>query len=89
MYVPSNRNNLASFVSVSSDANSEDYGKLRVLELANADEENESQQTPGPGQVANEFVNSTKINQIAAAAAQQQRPGHLRQHAHPAGRAVP
>ncbi len=64
VYVPFNRNNLASFVRVNSDATSSDYGKMNVLELANADEENESQQTPGPGQVANEFSNTTKINDI-------------------------
>lgn len=64
VYVPFNRNNLASFVQVNSDATSEGYGQMKVLELANADEENESQQTPGPGQVANEFSNTTKINNI-------------------------
>ncbi len=62
VYLPYNRNNLASFVQVDSDATGDNYGRMKVLELANANEESESQQTPGPGQVANEFTNSTKIN---------------------------
>ncbi|QCW50333.1 UPF0182 family protein [Nocardioides dongxiaopingii] len=61
VYVPFNRNNLASFVSVNSDGTSEDYGKMTVLELSNADSD-ESDQTSGPSQVANEFANSTAIN---------------------------
>jgi uncharacterized membrane protein (UPF0182 family) len=63
VYVPFGRNNLASFVSVNSDGSSEEYGDMRVLELSNADEDSESDQTPGPGQVANQFANETDINE--------------------------
>ncbi len=62
VYLPYNRNNLASFVQVNSDATSDDYGQMKVLELLNADAETESQQTPGPGQVANEFTTDKQIN---------------------------
>ncbi|WP_426245431.1 UPF0182 family protein [Nocardioides sp. LHG3406-4] len=49
VYVPRNKNNLAAFVSVDSDATSPDYGKIRALELPN-------EATSGPGQIANEFA---------------------------------
>ncbi len=62
VYLPFNRNNLASFVQVNSDATSDNYGQMKVLELLNADAETESQQTPGPGQVANEFTTDKQIN---------------------------
>ncbi|WP_148613945.1 UPF0182 family protein [Nocardioides rubriscoriae] len=62
VYVPFNRDNLASFVSVDSDGTSPDYGRFSVLELSNADSDNQNDQTSGPGQVANEFVNDTDIN---------------------------
>lgn len=62
VYVPFNRENLASFMSVDSDATSDDYGQLRVLELSNAESDNESDQTSGPGQVANEFNTNADIN---------------------------
>ena len=49
VYVPQKRrSNLASFVSVNSDATSADYGKIRVLELSNSG-------APGPSQIANEL----------------------------------
>ena len=49
VYVPREKNNLASFVSVNSDAtDTENYGKIQVLELPN-------ERTAGPGQVANEL----------------------------------
>jgi uncharacterized membrane protein (UPF0182 family) len=49
VYVPQKRrSSLASFVSVNSDATSDDYGKIRVLELANSG-------APGPSQIANEL----------------------------------
>ncbi len=49
VYVPYQKNNLASFVSVDSDATSDTYGTMRVLELPN-------EQTPGPNLVANQFA---------------------------------
>jgi uncharacterized membrane protein (UPF0182 family) len=60
VYVPFNKNNLASFVSVDSDATDpEHYGTMRVLELTN-------DQTPGPGNVANEFTTDTDVaNKLA------------------------
>ncbi|CAI9406658.1 UPF0182 family membrane protein [Nocardioides sp. T2.26MG-1] len=55
VYVPFNKNNLASFVSVDSDATDPDkYGAMRVLELSN-------DQTPGPGNVANEFTSDPDV----------------------------
>jgi uncharacterized protein len=61
VYVPFRRNNLASFVSVNSDAESGDYGKISVLRLNDA-EATESEQTSGPGQVANDFISDSRIN---------------------------
>ncbi|MEQ7845851.1 UPF0182 family membrane protein [Nocardioides kribbensis] len=49
VFVPFERNNLASFMSVDSDATSDTYGQLSVLEL-------QDQTTPGPGLIANEFA---------------------------------
>ncbi|WP_442940286.1 UPF0182 family protein [Nocardioides sp. B-3] len=46
VYVPREKSNLASFVSVNSDATSDDYGKISVLELPD-------ERTDGPGQIAN------------------------------------
>lgn len=48
VFVPRSKNNLASFVSVNSDATSADYGTMRVLELAD-------EQTQGPGLVSNDL----------------------------------
>lgn len=48
VFVPRSKNNLASFVSVNSDATSPDYGTMRVLELAD-------EQTQGPGLVSNDL----------------------------------
>ena len=60
VFTPYNKNNLAAFVSVDSDASDPDnYGKMRVLQLPD-------QQTPGPGLIANEFTsNSTIANELA------------------------
>jgi uncharacterized protein len=56
VYVPFGRNNLASFVSVNSDATSEGYGQISVLRIEGADDASEdSEQARGPGQVANDF----------------------------------
>ena len=64
VYVPFGRNNLASFVSVNSDATSEDYGKLRVLEVEGAADDDEgSQQARGPGQVANDFQSDASVRE--------------------------
>lgn len=54
VYTPYRRENLASFVSVDSDAQSEDYGTMRVLELPN-------ELTPGPSQVANQFASNEEV----------------------------
>ncbi|QZY30110.1 UPF0182 family protein [Nocardioides coralli] len=54
VFVPRNKNNLASFVSVNSDATSPDYGRISVLQLPN-------EQTPGPGLIANEMANSDDV----------------------------
>ena len=48
VYVPRGKNNLASFMSVDSDATSDGYGQISVLELPN-------ERTAGPGQIANEL----------------------------------
>jgi uncharacterized membrane protein (UPF0182 family) len=56
VYVPYKKNNLASFVSVDSDATSEDYGKIQVLQLPN-------ENTPGPGNIANEMQSDPAVTQ--------------------------
>ncbi len=48
VFTPYGKENLASFVSVNSDATSPDYGKMTVLQLSDPN-------TPGPGIIANEF----------------------------------
>ncbi|WP_110241800.1 UPF0182 family protein [Nocardioides gilvus] len=54
VYVPREKNNLASFVSVNSDATSEDYGKIRVLQLSD-------ERTNGPALVANEIASDEDV----------------------------
>jgi uncharacterized protein len=49
VYVPENRQNLASFISVDADAARDDYGTIRILRLPS------STQIPGPSQIANQF----------------------------------
>lgn len=56
VYVPREKNNLASFMSVNSDATSEDYGKISVLELPN-------ERTAGPGQAANELQSDEQVRE--------------------------
>lgn len=56
VYVPRDKNNLASFVSVNSDATSEEYGKISVLELPN-------ERTAGPGQIANELSSDEGVRE--------------------------
>jgi uncharacterized membrane protein (UPF0182 family) len=55
-FVPYRKENLASFVSVNSDATSEDYGKITVRELTD-------QNTQGPGLIANEFSNDEQVRE--------------------------
>jgi uncharacterized protein len=54
VFVPRGKNNLASFVSVDSDATSDRYGEMKVLQLPN-------EQTPGPGLIANEMTTSENV----------------------------
>jgi uncharacterized membrane protein (UPF0182 family) len=54
VYVPYRRNNLASFVTVDSDATGDTYGKISVLELPN-------ELTDGPGLVANELTSDEDV----------------------------
>jgi len=56
VYVPRDKDNLAAFVSVNSDATSEDYGQIKALQLPN-------EQTPGPGLIANQMANSDNVRQ--------------------------
>ncbi|WP_134742006.1 UPF0182 family protein [Nocardioides sp. 503] len=53
-FVPFGRNNLASFVSVNSDATSDDYGKITVREMTD-------QTTQGPGNIANDFSSDPDV----------------------------
>jgi uncharacterized membrane protein (UPF0182 family) len=55
VYVPQNRQNLASFISVDADAAGEEYGTIRILRLPS------STQIPGPSQIANQFGADEKI----------------------------
>jgi uncharacterized membrane protein (UPF0182 family) len=57
VYVPQKRQNLASFISVDSDATSKDYGKIRILRLPG------DTQVQGPSQIANTFAADEKIQQ--------------------------
>ncbi|MQW75581.1 UPF0182 family protein [Nocardioides sp. dk4132] len=54
VFVPYGKENLASFVTVNSDATSDDYGKMTVLQL-------QDQNTKGPGLIANEFENDEAV----------------------------
>ena len=53
-FVPYNKSNLAAFVSVDSDATSDDYGKIKVQQLSD-------QNAKGPGQIANDFISDTNV----------------------------
>ena len=60
VFVPRGKNNLAAFVSVNSDATSEDYGSIDVLQLPN-------ENTPGPGLIKNEMTTSENVrNELLA-----------------------
>ena len=68
--MPRGKNNLASFVSVNSDAtDTENYGKISVLELPN-------ERTDGPGQVANELSSDEDVREeLLSFTAGRRRPG--------------
>jgi uncharacterized membrane protein (UPF0182 family) len=53
-FVPYNKSNLAAFVSVDSDATSDNYGKIKVQQLSD-------QSAKGPGQIANDFISDTNV----------------------------
>src|SRR3712207_1729048 len=56
VYVPTGRANLASFISVNSEAaDEENFGKMRILRLPNAT------QVQGPSQIANTFDADDRI----------------------------
>ncbi len=54
-YIYFNRENLAAFVAVNADARSPDYGKIRVLQLA------DKTQIDGPSQIANKLDSDTTV----------------------------
>lgn len=62
VYVPSGKQNLASFISVGADASKpESYGKFQILRLP------DNTQIQGPQQIANQFSNDPKVaNQLRA-----------------------
>lgn len=56
VYVPSGKQNLASFISVGADASDpETYGKFNILRLP------DNTQVQGPQQIANQFANDPKV----------------------------
>jgi hypothetical protein len=55
VFVPTNRSNLASFLSVDSEADKEGYGTLRILRLGS------TEQISGPGQIANQIGADTGV----------------------------
>lgn len=57
VYLPYNRKNLASFISVDSDATSADYGKIRILTLP------DGSTVDGPSLIANKFASDESIQQ--------------------------
>lgn len=54
-YVPNNRENLAAFMSVNSEATDEDYGDVQILQLSS------ERQIPGPNQIDNTFANDPGV----------------------------
>ncbi len=80
VYVPNNRQNLASFISVDADASRKDYGTIRILRLPS------NTQVPGPSQIANNFGQDPDIQDKLLAFSRNQLQGGLRQPAHAAGR---
>lgn len=57
VYLPNSRQNLASFVSVNSEATDKDYGKMRILQLPS------DTQVGGPSQIANTFSSDSGLKQ--------------------------
>jgi uncharacterized membrane protein (UPF0182 family) len=57
VYVPRGRENLAAYVWVDSDATSDDYGKLQVLELP-------KEQIEGPKQMVNVMASDEKVRDV-------------------------
>jgi uncharacterized membrane protein (UPF0182 family) len=55
VYVPNNRDNLASFIAVNSDATSPGYGDIRILRLP------DDTTVQGPAQIANTFGSDDRI----------------------------
>ena len=54
VFVPRDKGNLASYVSVNSDATDPEFGQMRVLEVTDVN-------APGPGQIANEMQNDDAV----------------------------
>lgn len=54
VFVPRGKGTLAAYLQVNSDANASAFGKLRLLEVTDAN-------TPGPGQVANEMQQNAEV----------------------------
>ncbi|WP_229051633.1 UPF0182 family protein [Aeromicrobium sp. Leaf350] len=57
VFLPNSRQNLASFVSVNSEASSDDYGTMQILQLPS------DTQVPGPSQIANQFETDSAVTQ--------------------------
>src|SRR3712207_6440078 len=55
VYVPTGRNNLASFISVDSEPTDDGYGRIRILRLP------DTTQVQGPSQIANTFAADDNI----------------------------
>jgi uncharacterized protein len=60
-YIPVNKQNLAAFVAVNSDATSNEYGKMRVLQL------NGTTQVNGPGQAAQSMQTDQQVRETLLA----------------------
>ena len=73
-YIPYNKQNLAAFVAVDSDATTSDYGKMRVLQLSGETQVN------GPGQVAQSMQTDQAVSNTLLAlqrSGSQAIPGNL------------
>lgn len=57
VYLPNSRQNLAAFMSVNSEATSDDYGTMQILQLPS------ETQVPGPSQIANQFSSDRGVTQ--------------------------
>ena len=55
VFVPQNRQNLASYLAVNADASSPDYGKLRILRMS------DRRQIDGPGQTQNAITQNPQV----------------------------